>query len=400
MIKGRNFIFTGLQPWDISIGSNAKDIALEISKQNKGLYINTALEKKTFSSIENTQETRHRKDVIKGELPHLRQINPNLWVLDYPFSIWPINFLPDGCIFDAINKMNNKKMYDFVRKIIEQLCLSNYILFIDNDMFRSLYAKDYLCPSLTIYYRRDNMVSKFWRKHAPRIEALICSKSDFVLTNSIQLANTASSYNEKSYNIGQGLDLSSYDIQNITTIPDDIRNIPHPIVGYTGMLTAKRLDIDLIYELAKQMPSYSFVLVGLEDDIFKVHNLHTLRNIYFLGEKKPQLIPMYIYAFDICINPQLINSITIGNYPRKIDEYLALGKPVVATKTDAMSLFEKYTRNCIGVKEYKKAIEMELAENNEQIKNERILFAHTHSWNQCVLNIYKHIYQFINNIYG
>lgn len=32
MITGRDFIITGLQPWNIAIGSNAKDIAREIAK--------------------------------------------------------------------------------------------------------------------------------------------------------------------------------------------------------------------------------------------------------------------------------------------------------------------------------------------------------------------------------
>ena len=35
MITGRDFIITGLQPWDIAIGSNAKDIAREIAKNNR-----------------------------------------------------------------------------------------------------------------------------------------------------------------------------------------------------------------------------------------------------------------------------------------------------------------------------------------------------------------------------
>ena len=29
MITGRDFIISGMQPWDITIGSNAKDIAME-----------------------------------------------------------------------------------------------------------------------------------------------------------------------------------------------------------------------------------------------------------------------------------------------------------------------------------------------------------------------------------
>ena len=43
------------------------------------------------------------------------------------------------------------------------------------------------------------------------------------------------------------------------------------------------------------------------------------------------------------LNPQLLNEVTIGNYPRKIDEYLAMGKPTVATKTEGMSVFADYT---------------------------------------------------------
>ena len=55
MIEGKKFIFTGLQPWDISIGSNAKDIALEVSRYNKVLYINTPLDKR-----HTTNKVNHR----------------------------------------------------------------------------------------------------------------------------------------------------------------------------------------------------------------------------------------------------------------------------------------------------------------------------------------------------
>ena len=48
MITGKDFVFTGLQPWDIPIGSNARDIALEVSKHNRVLYVNTPLDKKTY----------------------------------------------------------------------------------------------------------------------------------------------------------------------------------------------------------------------------------------------------------------------------------------------------------------------------------------------------------------
>ena len=40
----RDFIITSLQTWDIEIGSTIKNTALEISKQNRVLYINTPMD--------------------------------------------------------------------------------------------------------------------------------------------------------------------------------------------------------------------------------------------------------------------------------------------------------------------------------------------------------------------
>ena len=46
MITGKDFVFTGLQPWDIPIGSNARDIALEVSKHNRVLMSTRRLTRK------------------------------------------------------------------------------------------------------------------------------------------------------------------------------------------------------------------------------------------------------------------------------------------------------------------------------------------------------------------
>lgn len=391
MIKGENFIFTGLQPWDISIGSNAKDIALEVSKHNKVLYVNTPLDIKTYLSKEYIPETVQRRKVINKQEHYLRQVNSNLWVLDYPFTIWPNHFLPDGFLFDIVNKANNHKMYTFCNKVLKSLGFNEYILFIDNDIYRSLHAPEMLKPSFSIYYRRDNLISDFWKKHAQRLEPLICKKCTCVLANSEQLANAVKTYNNNTHNIGQGVDLSNYDESIDYQKPSDLENIPNPIIGYTGMLTSKRLDINLIYQLASKLKDVSFVFVGAEDDVFKKSKVHTLSNVYFLGAKSPELIPNYICYFDICINPQLINPITIGNYPRKIDEYLALGKPVIATKTETMSIFSGYSWNCTGADEYIDAINNILANKNVCNKETSISFAKSHSWENSVASMYNYI---------
>ena len=235
------------------------------------------------------------------------------------------------------------------------------------------------------------MVSAFWKKHAPRLEPLLCGKSDLIVANSRQLAEAVSPYNTHCYDIGQGVDLKNYQADGNYPLPEDMKDIKRPIIGYMGWITSRRLDADLMYETAKKLPECSMVLVGGEDDYFKTHKLHSLKNVFFLGAKQQAETVAYMSHFDICINPQLINEITVGNYPRKVDEYLALGKPVVATRTKTMEIFDNYVLNCLGASEYIQAIRKALQEHNPDATKRRIEFAHTHTWENSVSKLYDYI---------
>jgi len=339
-----------------------------------------------------TAETKHRLEVLKKQKTTLRKITENLWVLDFPFYVWSINGLPDGSLFDFFNKINNKKIFNYTKKVAAELGFKDVIHFIDNDIYRSFYAKEILHPELSVYYRRDNVQPyAYWKKHAVRLEPKLIAKSDLVVCNSPQLADYAKNFNAKSYDVGQGVDLSAYNTEMEFPIPAAIQAIPQPRIGYIGDINSMRLDADLIYELAKSKPDYSFVMIGNEDKIFAAHTLHSLKNVHFTGSIAKLQVPEYMNALDVCLNPQLINEITIGNYPRKVDEYLALGKPVIATTTNTMELFRKHVYLCANADEYKSAVDKALLENNEEKKQQRILFARSHSWKNNVQQIYNQI---------
>jgi glycosyltransferase involved in cell wall biosynthesis len=133
------------------------------------------------------------------------------------------------------------------------------------------------------------------------------------------------------------------------------------------------------------------VLVGPEDNEFMASSLHQMSNVYFLGSKDPSTLPAYINAFDVCINPQIVNQVTIGNYPRKIDEYLAVGKPVVATKTEAMSIFKDHCYLAETKDDYVQMIGEGLQNNSPELKAERRNFASAHTWENSVFEIDKAI---------
>jgi glycosyltransferase involved in cell wall biosynthesis len=391
-MRNRDFIITGLQSWDIQIGSNAIDIAKEIATNNRVLYVNSAIDLMTVYRNKSTPETRHRLSVIKKHKEPLRQISDTLWVLDFPFWVWSVNKLPDGFIFDFFNKMNNRNTFNYVRRIADELNFKDPIHFIDNDIYRSFYASEFLKPSLSVYYRRDNIIPiAYWKKHAGRLEPRLIQKCDLVVCNSPQLADFARIFNSDSYDVGQGVDLSAYNTERGFRIPEEIEAIPPPRIGYIGDINSLRLDANLIFELAKSKPDYSFVMIGNEDNLFAAHVLHSLKNVHFLGSIPKSMVPVYMSALQVCLNPQLVNEITIGNYPRKVDEYLALGKPVIATRTGTMELFREHVYLCTSLSEYQDAVESALKDNCEEKSAQRILFARSHSWKNNVDNIYRRI---------
>lgn len=399
MIKNRDIIVLGLQSWDIEIGSNCKNIALEFSKNNRVLYVNAPLDYTTAIKKRKDPRVILRKNVISGKEKDLTEIGPNLWNLNPRTYITSINQLGNNFLFDRINLSNNLKYAKSIKSAIERLNFKDYIIFNDSDMFRAFHMKEILKPKTYIYYTRDNLIAvDYWKKQGIRIEAEHMTKADFVCANSTYLAKLAEKFNPRSYYVGQGCDVSAFDKKLVKGIPEDINHIKKPIIGYIGALLTLRLDIDVLVKIARERPQWNLLLVGPEDEKFKQSELHNLDNVYFTGNRDSSELPFYLNAFDVALNPQKLNPVTIGNYPRKIDEYLAMGKPTVATKTEAMSVFANHTYLAENADEYIKFIEQALSENTPEKEAEREKLGHSHSWENNVAEIYNLIEKFEKNV--
>ncbi|MEO5943121.1 MAG: glycosyltransferase [Ferruginibacter sp.] len=390
IIKNRDFIIFGLQPWDIPIGSNCKNIALEIAKHNRVLYVNRPLDRISSWKNKKDVQVQNRLQSIKYGKNILTEVSKNLTVFNPRIIIASVNFLPEGNIYRILNKYNNKKLSAEIKWAANEMNFSSPVLLIDNDFLNGQYLIDFLNPSFFVYYIRDFLLSQnYFTKHGFKAEPLVMKKADAVAANSKYLKNYASKYNSNAVDVGQGCDVEAF-LEVPTFLPEDTKQIKSPIIGYCGSLTSTRLDIELIYFLGKNKPEWNIVLVGPEDDAFKNSLLHSLPNIYFLGSKPEKDLPGYVHFFDVCINPQLLNQMTIGNYPRKVDEYLAAGKPVVATKTEAMEMFLPLVYLCENNQEYLDKISLALSGKNDEDKIEqRKMMARSHTWEASVEKIYS-----------
>lgn len=373
------------QPWDDPLGSNCKNIALELSKTNRVLHVNPALDRRLLLTKSNDPLIKKARQVIKGELPAIEQVENNVWVLTPDCLTESINWISIPFIHDTFNRYNNLNLGKSIKKAIHKLNFSEYIVFVDNVIMRACYLKEILKPSLYIYYIRDYLISQpYYKKHGVRLERAIFRKSDIVVANSVFLRDYAAQYNSNSHYVGQGCELDVFNPALKRSKPSEFEQIKTPVIGYIGFLTALRLDIDLITHIATTKKEWTILLVGPEDEAFKNSNLHSLPNVIFTGNKSTDELPAYLQHCDICINPQLINDLTIGNYPRKIDEYLAMGKPTVATRTKAMEIFSDFCYLANGKQNYIEKLEKALTENSPEKINSRIAFANSHSWQKNV----------------
>ncbi len=393
MIQNRDFIVIGIQAWDIDIGSNCKNIATEIARHNRVLYVNPPLDRFTIWRGRNEPKIRKRIDIQQGKQADLIKIEENLWNLNPIGVVESINNIGIQWLYDLLNKRNNRIFARSILSAANRLGFKDYVLFNDSSMFQGLYQKELLKPTTYVYYMRDYLVKNpYWRRQGVRLEPQLIQKADVVVTNSTLYADYGKQYNKHSYMVGQGCDVSLFDdVARHIEVAPDLEGIPKPILGYVGFLSSRRLDIPLLEKIATAMPKISMVLVGPEDDVFRASALHSMGNVFFLGAREPDTLPSYIKGFDVCMNPQLINDATIGNYPRKIDEYLAMGKPVLATSTPAMSYFEDHTYLANGLEGYLENLDLALLDNTPEKATTRREYARSHTWENNVLAIYKHI---------
>ncbi len=387
-ISNRDIVMFSFQSWDADIGSNFKDMAIELAKKNRVLFVNRALDRSSLRKNKTDAVTKTRLDSVKTGTGEIVSAAPNIWVQNPRVIMESINRIPFAGLHDWLNKRNSRRLCAQINKAIDQLGFKNVLLLNDNDFIRGFYLKEMVHCSEYIFYIRDYMLGvDFFKRHGARHESGVMQKADMVVANSAYLADYAKKNNPNTFNIGQGCDFTQF-MRTDVSMPEDLAPLARPVIGYTGFISAWRIDIDIIKHIAEACPGYSIVLVGPVDWMFKKEALGHLSNVHFLGGKPPDSLVNYIKYFDICINPQIMNEITRGNYPRKADEYLAMEKPLVATATEGMKMFEPYCFLCKNKEEYVEKIRAIIGQpdiyNSVAARAGRKAFALSHTWEESI----------------
>ncbi len=171
-------------------------------------------------------------------------------------------------------------------------------------------------------------------------EAAMLRNVDCAIVVTQSLLERKSQYNSNTHLVSNAVDYSAY-AEGDTIQPEDMRDVPKPVVGYTGLIAA-RLDLELLLAAAQEKPNWSFVFVGTvnEDRCQKeIRQLRELQNVYFLGQKSIAVTPQYVRCFDVCMLPYTLDLRAEHASPLKLYEYAAASRPIVASGFSAAREF-------------------------------------------------------------
>ena len=137
--------------------------------------------------------------------------------------------------------------------------------------------------------------------------------------------------------------------------------LAHPRLGYFGAID-ERLDLALVAAVAERRPDWQLVMVGPVADAVAAA-LPRRANLHWLGEQSYDMLPHLMSQWDVCLLPLVRGEATRFASPAQTLEYLAGGKPVVATAlADIATLYGDAVRLADDVDGFVEAVTATLAE--------------------------------------
>ncbi len=339
MIKGRNIIFISSIDWDDQWQA-PQELALRLTKAgNRVLYIeNTGIR---APGLRDARRIKRRLKHWAGALLRrrgVRKVQPELGVLG------PLVMPPFGSAL--LSYLNRQLLLRFIGGAARSMGMRDPLIWTFLPTDTTLGLLDHLSSprGRVIYYcAADFTLLTTSAQRLARSEAELVRRSDVVFTICEELAVHCRRWNDNVHVFPYGVNLKAFPLQDAgesRTRGDERESFAwaarthangrngHRVIGYVGGLH-RHVGVDMLVEMARARPSWSWVFVGSPEVPLK--ELAELPNVYMLGQRPHKELAGYIRTFDVCIVPYRRSAYTETVVPSKINEYLAMGKPVVST---------------------------------------------------------------------
>ncbi len=210
-------------------------------------------------------------------------------------------------------------------------------------------------------------------------------QADAVICTHPKLVEQAREHNDRVFLVPNGVDWPLFErALACPYLPPDIEEIPHPRVGYVGVLNDK-IDVPLLRSLVDADPTVHLVLVGPVHMRHYRSHLQLLHHprVHRLGFRPPEELPLYMRGLDVALMPYRLNRWTEHIDPLKLYEYLAVGLPIVSTPIPAVQRVSDLVYIGQG-NAFIDRVREALNEHAPHQRERRRAFARTNSWDMRV----------------
>lgn len=168
-------------------------------------------------------------------------------------------------------------------------------------------------------------------------------------------------------------------------ILEEIDRLQRPRVGYLGNLAGYKIDLDLLYEIARRRPAWTIVLVGPRNqgDVREaISKAGAPSNVVFTGPVPHRLVPAVMDRFDVGLLPAALHDVMLASFPLKFFEFLSRGLPVVARPLPALAPFRQWYDAAVTPDEFVTAIERRLEDRSPADADRRRRYALGFGWHE------------------
>jgi glycosyltransferase involved in cell wall biosynthesis len=167
------------------------------------------------------------------------------------------------------------------------------------------------------------------------------------------------------------------DIEKYADAPRPPRRPVRAVVGYVGTV-APRFDVELVQELARLRPEWSFEIVGPFSPLVTAGPSPS--NLTWVGEVPYAEVPARIKTFDACILPLRDIAYAHRSSPIQVFDYLAAGKPVVSSSVAQFEAWPSLVSIACGASGFAAALDEAIRLDSVERQEQRRRFARQHSW--------------------
>ncbi|MEU1588172.1 glycosyltransferase [Micromonospora sp. NPDC005710] len=267
-----------------------------------------------------------------GHLPRWRvqiqQVADGLWQCAGPA------LLPFGRHLPPVNRVNRWLAARVLRRWFRRQAASVRLLWLDEDLAAPVAAR--LDASAVVYDATDldwTFTRPWNRPHLRRALRSAVGAADLVLASSAALPDRMPASDPAPVVLANGCDPDRFSPDG--PVAPWLLSLRRPLIGYSGAVDTRAFDADLVATVARAHPEWTFVLIGPSTRAGRAP-LTGLSNVELVDSVRFADVPGILRACDVTIIPYRVGGLIDYVHPKKCYEYLALGKPVVATPLPAL----------------------------------------------------------------